>query len=205
MNHPPDFLKKKLLEFLPADRFSTRAIDRYARAGDASFYWMLPKAVVFPANLSEIAALFAFSQKEKIPLTFRAAGTSLSGQAISDGLLVDISRHWRDVKLEADGQQIRVQPGVIGGYANAILKKFGTKIGPDPASINAAMMGGILANNSSGMCCGVAQNSYHTLRFLKMMLPDGQIFSTENEADFDRFEKNEPRIAQKPRAEALSI
>jgi D-lactate dehydrogenase len=193
----PAYFARKLAKILPSNQIQARAIDRYARAGDASFYYLVPKCVVFPKNLTDIQSLFQFSQQEKIPLTFRAAGTSLSGQAISDGILVDISRHFRGIFLEKNGHQIRVEPGVIGGYANAILKKFGTKIGPDPASISAAMMGGILANNSSGMCCGVAQNAYHTLRSLKMVLPNGQIFSTENPQDFIDFEQNCPEIAQK--------
>ena len=96
-------------------------------------------------------------------MTFRAAGTSLSGQAISDGLLVEVARNFRDLQVLENGGKIRVQPGVIGANANRVLLPYGAKIGPDPASIATCTLGGILSNNSSGMCCGVDQNAYHTL------------------------------------------
>src|ERR1035438_7518071 len=83
-------------------------------ASDASFYRLIPKAVVQTKGLEEIKALFEFSQRAGIPMTFRAAGSSLSGQSISDGLLVEVARHWRDLKVEDGGKRIRVQPGVIG-------------------------------------------------------------------------------------------
>ena len=73
------------------------------------------------------------------------------------------------------------------------LKKYGRKIGPDPASINAAMMGGILSNNSSGMCCGVIQNSYHTLSIMTFVLPNGMVFNTELPGDYKRFEEEAPK------------
>ena len=101
----------------------------------------------------------------RVPMTFRAAGTSLSGQAVTDGILVEVARHWRDVRVEEGGRKVRVQPGVIGAHVNQALKAYRAKMGPDPASINTCTMGGILSNNSSGMCCGVTQNAYHTLRF----------------------------------------
>src|SRR5690606_884626 len=104
--------------------------------------------------------------------------------SLSDGILIDISRYWRRVKVEENGQKVRVQPGVIGAVVNRNLKPFGRKIGPDPASINACMIGGILANNASGMCCGVEQNSYHTIDSLTFVLPDGNIIDTAK-ADAD--------------------
>ena len=185
-----------LYKILPKERVKMRLIDRYAYASDASHFYLIPKAVVVPTSVSEIQALFAFSRQNNINLTFRAGGTSLSGQSVTDGILVDLSRHWRGIKVENDGLQVRVEPAVIGGNVNAILKKFGRKMGPDPASINAAMMGGILSNNSSGMCCGVAQNSYHTLKYIKFVLPNGLIFNTEQANDYARFENEAPEIAE---------
>jgi D-lactate dehydrogenase len=82
-----------------------------------------------------------------------------------------------------------VQPGITGAMVNAFLKKYQRKIGPDPSSINAAMMGGILSNNASGMCCGVKLNSYHTTKYIRFILPDGKKFSTEIKEDYARFEK----------------
>ncbi|PHN06136.1 FAD-binding and (Fe-S)-binding domain-containing protein [Flavilitoribacter nigricans] len=187
-------LEKALLRILPAERVKTRLIDRYAYASDASHFYLVPQAVVQPNTIEEIRRLFALAHEEKIHLTFRAGGTSLSGQSVTDGILVDLSNYWRKVTPEADGQQVRVQPAVIGSYVNLALKKYGKKMGPDPASINAAMMGGILSNNSSGMCCGVEFNSYHTLRAITFVLPNGQVFNTENPDDYERFEKEEPNL-----------
>ncbi|WP_374164978.1 FAD-binding oxidoreductase [Arcticibacter sp. MXS-1] len=191
---------KLLQSILPEDRIKTRLIDLVSYASDAGFYHLRPRAVVQPVSEDEVQRLFQFSRKYKIPMTFRAAGTSLSGQSVSDGILVELSRYWKGLQIEQEGEVVRVQPGVIGAVVNARLKKYFRKIGPDPASINSAMMGGILSNNASGMCCGVARNSYHTTRFIRFILPGGLTFSTENEADYKRFESECPavfhRIAQ---------
>ena len=112
-----------------------------------------------PVSEAEIILLFQFSKQNKIPLVFRTGGTSLSGQSITDGILVDLSQHWRKIKMEDEGNLVRVQPGITGAMVNVYLKKYQRKIGPDPSSISAAMMGGILSNNASGMCCGVKLNS----------------------------------------------
>lgn len=185
----------KLLEsILPKERIKSRLIDLVAYAPDAGFYYLQPRAVVQPQSEEEIKDLFTFSHTYKIPITFRTAGTSLSGQSISNGILVDLSKSWKALKTEADGLQIRVQPGVIGAIANACLKKHGRKIGPDPASINSAMMGGILSNNASGMCCGVVRNSYHTTKYIRFILPNGNAYSTEAKEDYKRFKDECPHI-----------
>lgn len=155
---------------------------------------MIPKAVVQPVSEQEIIRLFQFSQAEKIPLVFRAAGTSLSGQSVTDGILVDLSQYWNKIEVEDNGHRVRVQPGITGAMVNAHLKKYKRKIGPDPASIAAAMMGGILSNNSSGMCCGVKDNSYHTTAAIRFILPNGMVFTTEHKADYIRFEKDCPKL-----------
>jgi D-lactate dehydrogenase len=116
--------------------------------------------------------------QKKIPICFRAGGTSLSGQSVTDGWLVDIGRHWRNIEVLDNGMRVRVQPGAIGGLVNAHLRNHGRKMGPDPSSINSAMLGGILANNSSGMCCGVVNNAYHTVESIRFILPDGSLWDT---------------------------
>jgi len=186
---------KALQELLPAERIRTRYIDRVTFGSDAGFYFLLPKAVVQPISEEEIGALFGFSRRHSIPLVFRGGGTSLSGQAVTDGILVDLSRHWRRVEPLGAGQLVRVGPGVTGAMVNARLKPFCRKIGPDPSSIGAAMMGGILSNNSSGMCCGVANNAYHTLKHIRFILPGGGTFDTADAADYDRFLRECPGIA----------
>jgi D-lactate dehydrogenase len=190
-----DDLGTQLGTFIDPSRILTRMIDRIAFASDASLYRLIPRAVVQPINSEEVRELFQFSRKNRIPLTFRAGGTSLCGQAITDGILVDVGRYWRMGSAEEDGRLVRVQPGLIGQQANQILKKYGAKIGPDPASISAARLGGILSNNASGMCCGVSQNAYHTLRSMTFMLPSGtEIDTAAPDADV-RFRESEPQLA----------
>ena len=174
----PDEIHLLLKELIDQARILTRPIDRIAFASDASFYRLIPKAVIQPQTPEEIKELFRFSHQHEIPLTFRAGGTSLSGQAITDGILVDIGRYWRSSRVEQNGNAIRVQPGLIGQQANNALKLYQRKIGPDPASIASCRMGGILANNASGMCCGVVQNAYHTLISLTFILPSGTQIDT---------------------------
>ena len=181
-------IQQTLAAHFPAERLKTRPIDLHAYSSDASFYSLVPKAVVFPVNIQEVQLLFQIAKEHNTSLTFRTGGTSLSGQSVTEGILVDLSRNWPLIKAEMNGATVRVQPGVTGARVNHFLKNYKKKIGPDPASINAAMMGGILSNNSSGMCCGVINNSYHTLKYLKFVLPNGEVFDTENTSDYERFE-----------------
>lgn len=185
-----------LARIVDRERILTSPIDRIAYASDASFYRLIPQAVVQPRTVAEIQSLFRFSHEHRVPLTFRAAGTSLSGQAITDGILVEVARYWRQATVEEGGNKVRVQPGVIGGHANHALKPYRRKIGPDPASINTCMMGGILANNSSGMCCGVSQNAYHTLDSLTFVLPSGTTIDTIDPGADEVLRKQEPRLAE---------
>lgn len=185
-----------LAAILPAERIKTDLIDLVASASDAGFYYLRPQAVVLPKSEDEVVNLFAFSKLHQIPITFRTAGTSLSGQSITDGILVDLSQHWNKVVIENNGDTVRVRPGAIGANVNTYLKKYQKKIGPDPASINAAMMGGILSNNASGMCCGVSKNSYHTVKYIRFILPGGQIYNTEIAADYTRFKQQSAALYQ---------
>jgi len=189
-------IQSALQASVPGDRVLIRPIELIAWASDASFYRMIPKAVVQTKTLDEVRALFAFSRETRVPMTFRAAGTSLSGQAISDGLLVEVARNWRELWVEDGGRTIRLQPGVLGARANQALATYGAKIGPDPASIATCTIGGILANNSSGMCCGVEQNAYHTLASMKFMLPSGTVIDTAAVNADEEFHAREPQLAR---------
>jgi D-lactate dehydrogenase len=189
-------LKTALTSILPTNRILTRAIDRIAYANDASYFRLVPQAVVQPNSLDEIRSLFSFSQGQRIPMTFRTAGTSLSGQAVTDGILVDLSRHWGQYHVEEAGKLIRFQPGIVGGFLNNVLKPYGRRIGPDPASIDACMMGGIMANNSSGMCCGVTENAYRTIHSMTFMLPNGFTLDTRVEGAPRIFGNEQRHIAQ---------
>ncbi len=183
-----------LKNILPEDRIKGRLIDRHSYARDASFYRLIPEVVVQPENEQEIIDLFAYSQQVKVPLVFRAAGTSLSGQSITDGILVEVSRKWQAFLFDKERKTIQLEPGLIGSNVNRRLAPYGQKIGPDPASLDAAMIGGIIANNASGMCCGVKDNAYHTLDSVRFILPNGQTYDTlEQDAD-DQLQKQAPEI-----------
>ncbi|MFZ5819677.1 MAG: FAD-binding and (Fe-S)-binding domain-containing protein [Chloroflexota bacterium] len=171
-------LQAQLSHILPASRVHTRLIDRIAYANDASYFRLAPQAVAQPDSVGELQALFRFSQQERLPMAFRAAGTNLTGQAITDGILVDISKHWERYSIEDNGTLLRAQPGLVGGFLNNALKPYGRRIGPDPASLDACMLGGILANNSGGMCCGVTENAYQTLRSMTVVLPNGFVIDS---------------------------
>ncbi len=189
-------LRAALERIAAPERVLDRPIDRIAFASDASFYRLIPKAVVLAQTVDEVASLFRLARETKVPVTLRAAGTSLSGQAVTDGLLVEVARHWRTVKVEDGGKRFRVQPGVIGSSVNNALRPWRVKMGPDPASINTCTMGGILSNNSSGMCCGVTQNAYHTLESLTFLLPSGTRIDTAAPDADARFREAEPALWQ---------
>lgn len=189
-------LQARLSQIIPSSRIHARLIDRIAYANDASYFRLVPQAVVQPNSTGEIQALFKFTQQNKIPMTFRAAGTSLSGQAVTDGILVDISKHWDKFSIEDDATHIRFQPGLVGGFLNNALKPYKRRIGPDPASIDACMMGGILANNSSGMCCGVTENAYRTIHSMTFVLPNGFSLDTATQNANQIFENEQPHLAK---------
>jgi D-lactate dehydrogenase len=189
-------LRTSLEAVLPAERVLTGVLDRFAFATDASVYRRVPRGVVQPASIEEVRGIFRLSHRQRVPLTFRAAGTSLSGQSVTDGILVDVSRHWRLVEVLEEGAAVRVQPGVIAAAVNRQLAPHGAKIGPDPASINACMMGGVLANNSSGMCCGVELNAYRTLASMVFVLPDGTVVDSSAKDAETRFQAEAPEVAR---------
>jgi D-lactate dehydrogenase len=191
---PYDALHGALAQFLPASRLVTDPLRLLAWGTDASFYRLVPKIVVVIASESELVKLLLLCAGHCTPVTFRAAGTSLSGQAISDSVLVLLTDDWRRCAPSADGATITLQPGVIGAVANRSLAPFARKIGPDPASIDAAMIGGIAANNASGMCCGTAQNSYRTLEGLRAVLADGTVVDTRDRASREEFARRRPDL-----------
>jgi D-lactate dehydrogenase len=156
----------------------TRATDRLAYAHDASHFVLTPQAVVVPRDAEEVGRLFATARRTGVPLTFRSGGTSLSGQAVTDGILADTRRHFRDVEVLDSGARVRVGPGATIRQVNARLAANGRKLGPDPASEGACTLGGVVANNSSGMACGTVANSYATLDALTLVLPSGTVIDT---------------------------
>lgn len=175
---------------IPKERLFHDSLSTLAYGTDASFYRLIPKLVIRANSDAEIQTILTTAYKMGIPVTFRAAGTSLSGQAISDSVLVIASHGWHDYEVLEKGLKISLQPGIRGYLANRYLAPYGRKIGPDPASIDSAMIGGIAANNASGMCCGTSENSYKTIADIKVILPDGAILDTSDEVSKSEFRKN---------------
>ncbi len=147
-------------------------------AHDASHYLLIPGAVVTPDSREQIALLFAASSRQGVSLTFRSGGTSLSGQAVTSGVLVDTRRNFRQIEVLESGSKVRVQPGATIGQVNVRLAPYGRKLGPDPASAAACTIGGVVANNSSGMSCGTEFNTYKTMDSVVVVLPSGTVIDT---------------------------
>tara|TARA_R110001583_G_scaffold49336_2_gene154557 strand:- start:8835 stop:11696 length:2862 start_codon:yes stop_codon:yes gene_type:complete len=183
-------LKETLLACIDDARIFSDPAQLLAYGTDASFYRLIPKLVLRLNNVNEVIYTLRSCHSLGIACTFRAAGTSLSGQAVSDSVLITLSDDWRGHEVLDNGHQIKLQPGVIGADANKYLLPFGRKIGPDPASINTCKIGGIAANNASGMCCGVAQNSYRTVENMKLVFADGSQLDTADDESVTYFKAN---------------
>jgi len=188
-------LRRELEELLGADRVLGRASDLVRYASDASPYRLFPRAVVMAKEARDVAKVLAYGRERGIPVTFRAGGTSLNGQGQSDGILVDVRQHFRGVAVEEDGALARVKPGTVLGHANRVLAPYGRKLGPDPASTDIACAGGVIANNSGGMRCGVARDSYSTVRSMTLVLPSGTTIDTAAPGAAERFAEAEPELA----------
>ncbi len=183
-------LIKALGRILPERQVITDNLRRLAYGTDASFYRMIPEVIAVVESEEEVRALLQAARSHGRPVTFRAAGTSLSGQAVTDGVLALIGEGFATCEIAPDAATVRLGPGIIGGEVNYRLAPRGRKIGPDPASINACKIGGIAANNASGMCCGTAQNSYRTLAGLRVVLADQAILDTEDPSSIAAFKQS---------------
>jgi D-lactate dehydrogenase len=195
-NNFNNFLKL-IKQALPKKNILFDPLSLYSYANDASHYYLVPKLVLIVDEEVEIQSIFKSAKKYKIPLTIRAAGSSLSGQSITDSVLLVISWKWRKYKIFNDGNEIELQAGVIGKDANYYLAKYQKKIGPDPSSLDFAKIGGIAANNASGMCCGVKNNSYHTLKNIRVIFNNGTILDTSDEISVQNFKNTNKFICEK--------
>ena len=191
----PEPLRSELTALLGDDRVLTRVLDLVRYASDASPYRLLPKAIVMARDPDDVSKVLAYGRRTGIPVTLRAGGTSLSGQAQGDGILVDVRRHWRGIEVLEGGLRARVRPGTILGHANRVLEPYGRKLGPDPASTDIACVGGVVANNSGGMRCGVVADSYSTVRSLTFVLPSGTVIDTASPGAAEHFAAAEPELA----------
>jgi len=193
--------QKDASSIVPMERMYTDPVKTFAYGTDASFYRLLPQVVVKIHGEDEVKRILPIAAKHQTPVTFRAAGTSLSGQAVTDSILLKLShtgKNFRNYEIKNEGKEITLEPGLILGEVNRLLAKYKQKhgikeqykMGPDPSSIDSCMIGGVVANNSSGMCCGVAQNTYHTLKDMRIVFVDGTVLDTSDKASREAFLKS---------------
>ncbi|HEX7609551.1 MAG TPA: FAD-binding and (Fe-S)-binding domain-containing protein, partial [Solirubrobacteraceae bacterium] len=192
----PEPLRGALVAALGAEQVASRALDLVRYASDASPYRTIPAAVALPRDIGDVVALLALARRRGTPLVFRAGGTSLSGQSQTDGILVDVRRHWQRIAVAGDGAVARAQPGAVLGHVNRRLARHGRRLGPDPASTDIACVGGVVANNSGGMRCGTHADSYSTLRSMTFVLPGGAVIDTAAESAEADFAAAAPELAR---------
>lgn len=183
---------QEIVKFIPQERIYTDELRRLAWGTDAGFYRLIPHIVIQSDNEAEVAHLLKIASHYKLPVTFRAAGTSLSGQSISNSILIVAGKNWKQYQIAPDHESITLQPGIIGQHVNAVLAPFGRKFAPDPASVNSAMIGGIVMNNASGMSCGTHANSDKELLSVRLVLADGTILDTGNDDSRKAFAASHP-------------
>src|SRR6476620_3817097 len=188
-------LRAELEALLGAGRVLHRAIDLVRYASDASPYRLIPQVVVMAHDAVDVAKVLAFGRRKGIPVTLRAGGTSLNGQGQTDGILVDVRRHFNRVEVLDGGARVRCRPGVVLGRVNRALAKHQRRIGPDPASTDIATVGGVVANNSGGMRCGVKHDAFQTLRSMTFVLPSGTTIDTAAPDAAERVAREEPEMA----------
>ena len=177
---------------LPKERVYTDELRTLAWGTDASFYRLTPQVVIRAKDEHEVSLIVKAASKYGLPFTFRAAGTSLSGQSVSDSILIVAGKNWEDYSVAPDAESITLQPGIVGARVNQILKPLGRVFPPDPASIGSAMVGGIVANNASGMNCGTHANSDRMLLSARLVLPVGTVLDTGDTASREAFRQSHP-------------
>lgn len=194
-------MKEKFQNFLGSiegkidfDRIYTDALRTFAWGTDASFYRRVPVIVIRSRDEEEISLILEAASRYGVPVTFRAAGTALSGQSVTDSVLVVAGKNWEGIRISSDAQTVSLQPGLTGGRVNEVLAKYGRKLGPDPASIGSAMIGGIVMNNASGMSCGVRSNSDRMMVSVRLVLADGTMLDTADEKSREDFRRTHPEF-----------
>lgn len=194
-------MKKKFDDFLSdirryvaEDRIYTDELRRFAWGTDAGFYRLTPQIVIRSGSEDEVASVLQVASEHGVPVTFRAAGTSLSGQAVSDSVLVVAGKNWEQISTSDNGETVILQPGVVGSKVNDFLRPYGRKFGPDPASLKSCMVGGVIMNNASGMSCGTWANSDRMLLSARLVFVDGTVLDTADPVSREAFRISHPEI-----------
>ncbi|GGO41666.1 oxidoreductase [Streptomyces daqingensis] len=193
----PEPLRGELARLLGEEKVLWKVSDLVRYASDASPYRFVPQVVVQAGTVEDVSAVLAYARRNGRHVVFRAAGTSLNGQAQGEDILVDVRRHWSGVEvLSGDGAQARIRPGTTVVRANAALAPYGRLIGPDPASAIACTVGGVVANNASGMTAGTTRNSYRTVASLTLVLPSGTVVDTGDPEADAKLAEAEPTLCE---------
>ncbi|MFD5102437.1 FAD-binding and (Fe-S)-binding domain-containing protein [Streptomyces albidochromogenes] len=190
----PEPLRGELTALLGAGKVLWKVSDLVRYASDASPYRFVPQVVVVAEDVGDVSAVLAYARAEGREVVFRAAGTSLNGQAQGEDILVDVRRHWAGVEVLDGGARARIRPGTTVVRANAALARHGRVLGPDPASAIACTVGGVVANNASGMTAGTTRDSYRTLASLTFVLPSGTVVDTADPAADEKLARAEPGL-----------
>ncbi|MEU5919856.1 FAD-binding and (Fe-S)-binding domain-containing protein [Streptomyces sp. NPDC047141] len=190
----PRRLREELTELLGPGKVLSKISDLVRYASDASPYRFVPQVVVVAEDIDDISAVLSYAHGKGREVVFRAAGTSLNGQAQGEDILVDVRRHWAGVEVLDDGARARIRPGTTVVRANAALAPHGRVLGPDPASAIACTVGGVVANNASGMTAGTTRNSYRTVASLTVVLPSGTVVDTADPDADAELARAEPRL-----------
>lgn len=186
--------ENKISTIVPRERRYTDALRCLCWGTDASFYRLQPRMVVRAKSVDEVSSILAEANRNCVPVTFRAAGTSLSGQSVTDSVLLVAGKNWEDYEISDNGDVITVEPGIVGARVSELLAPYGRFFTPDPASKNSAMVGGIVINNASGMNCGTHANSDRMLRSMGIILADGTRLDTGDEKSREAFRKSHPEV-----------
>src|SRR5215831_11107610 len=189
MNKEVSMINPKLKELasqLQGEFYDDKTM-RVLYATDASAYREMPLAVAVPKTIDDIKRLIAFARKEHTSLIPRTAGTSLAGQVVGNGIIVDVSKNFtRILELNTEEKWVRVQPGVIRDELNFFLKPHGLFFGPETSTANRAMIGGMVGNNSCGSNSIVYRSTREHLLEVNALLSDGSdaVFKTVNLEQF---------------------
>ncbi|MFC9294643.1 FAD-binding and (Fe-S)-binding domain-containing protein [Streptomyces sp. NPDC057011] len=190
----PEPLRTELAELLGPEKVLWKVSDLVRYATDASPYRFVPQVVVVAEDIDDVSAVLSYAHGRQREVVFRAAGTSLNGQAQGEDILVDVRRHWAGIEVLDGGRRARIRPGTTVLRANAALARHGRVLGPDPASAIACTLGGVVANNASGMTAGTTRNSYRTLSSLTFVLPGGTVVDTADPLADEELARAEPAL-----------
>ncbi|MFD4716079.1 FAD-binding and (Fe-S)-binding domain-containing protein [Streptomyces sp. NPDC058430] len=190
----PEPLRSELSGLLGTDKVLTHISDLVRYASDASPYRFVPQVVVVAEDIDDVSAILSYAHGKGREVVFRAAGTSLNGQAQGEDILVDVRKHWAGIEVIGDGERARIGPGTTVVRANTTLARHGRVLGPDPASAIACTIGGVVANNASGMTAGTTRNSYRTVSSLTFVLPSGTVVDTADPDADALLEHAEPAL-----------